>query len=317
MTTPRVGTRTPRRIAILHDVVDPAPAAFERGDSSTPARLLDPRYVSAEELAKRSQQPVGVQLEVRPPLGDPALAVDQHHEAAVDDPLARDRVEGEGTDHAGHVIRGARQEVPGGEIDAVGVGVAAQHVGGIGDGIERDGDEAHPSVELFSPRPGLDPRELRGDQRTRLHAHRENEADDEDAAPETLGPHGRTGLVDELERRHFLALLPRAGEQEHGTEHGRQQLHATATIGAGTNPLARAKMASTTRAYPAGMTTGSMRPNHWIVVAEMPATASKMPKDPSPQCASEDTLAPRRPTTPAPPSEPTAPQRAAGPPMPR
>src|SRR2546422_1309203 len=317
MTTPRVGTRTPRRIAILHDVVDPAPAAFERGDSSTPARLLDPRYVSAEELAKRSQQPVGIQLEVRPPLGDPALAVDQHHQAAVDDPLARDRVEAEGTDHAGHVSRGARQEVPGGEIDAVGVGVAAQHVGGIDDGIECDGDEAHPSVELFSPRPGLDPRELRRDQRTRLHARREDEADDEDAAPETLGPHGRAGLVDERERRHLLAWLPRAGEQEHGGEHGRQRLHVTATTGAGTSPLARAKMASTMRAYPAGMSTGSRRPNHWIVATEMPATASTTPKDPSPQCVSEDTLAPRRPTTPAPLSEPTAPQRAAGPPMPR
>ena len=76
-------------------------------------------------------------------------------------------------------------------------------------------------------------------------------------------------------------------------------------------------MASTISAYPAGISTGSRFPNHWSVVVETPDTASSTPKEPRPQCVSEDTLAPSRPTTPAPLSEPTAPQRAARPPMPR
>lgn len=65
------------------------------------------------------------------------------------DTLARDRAEAEGADHAAHVARFARQEAPVGEIDPVGLGVAAQHLGTVGGRVERDRHEADALVELL------------------------------------------------------------------------------------------------------------------------------------------------------------------------
>src|SRR5262245_37525917 len=270
-----------------------------------------------EESAERGQQPVGIQLEIGAPLGDAALGVDQDHQASVHDPLARDGVESESADHAAHVVRRAGQQVPARLVDAVAVGIAAQHFRAIGHRVERDRDEAHAPVELLAANQALGARELGRDQRAGLGARREDEAHDEDAAAEALGLHGRSGLVDQRERRHRLGAPARAGGQEHAREHRRQRPHAGAPAQCAATPLARAAMASAISAYPAGMSTGSRWENHWIEVADTPATASSTPKEPSPQCVSEETLAPSKPTTPAPLSELMAPHRVLAPPRPR
>src|SRR5262249_20195823 len=257
------------------------------------------------------------QLEVGAPLGDPALGVDQYDEAPVDDPLARDGVQAEGADHAAHVVGRAGQEVPGRRVDAVAIGVAMQHFRAVGERVERDGDEAHVLVELLAVNQALGPGELRGDQRARLGARREEEAHDEDASAKALGLHRRSGLVDQRERRHDLRVPAGARGQEHACERSRERPHAGAAVQSPASPLARAAMPSAIRAYPAGMSTGSSRANHWIEVAETPATASSTPKEPRPQCVSEDTLAPSRPTAPAPLSELMAPHRVVAPPIPR
>jgi hypothetical protein len=77
--------------------------------------------VSAEELAKRPEQPVRVELQVGAPLGDPSRAIDQHDEASVHDSLAGDRVEAEGRESRARRSSGAPgQELPVREIDAIG-----------------------------------------------------------------------------------------------------------------------------------------------------------------------------------------------------
>src|SRR5438445_649510 len=286
MTTPRVGMRMPSRMP-----------------GASVLRLLGRGGFSADELAQRDHEPLGIELEVRAPLGDPALAVDQHHEASVDDALVRDGAEAEGANHAAHVVRCARQEVPGREIDPVPVRVARRDLGPIGHGIGRDGDEARAVVELRGADAGLGPGELCGDERARLDARREDEADDDGPTPQALRLHDRARLIDQCERWHHLRTASRAGGQEQeARERGRRRSHVVATDQAGSSPRARATMASTISAYPAGINTGSRLPNHWSVVVETPATASSTPKEPRPQCVSEDTLAPSRPTTPPPPS---------------
>src|SRR5437879_2767660 len=119
MTTPRGGIRMPSRMP-----------------GASVLRLPSRGGVSAEELAKGDHEPLGIELEVRAPLGDPALAVDQHHEASVDDTLARGGAEAEGADHAAHVVTGAREKVRGRGIDTVHVRVAATHLRPVGYGIQ-------------------------------------------------------------------------------------------------------------------------------------------------------------------------------------
>src|SRR5947209_11342207 len=109
MTTPRVGIRMPSRMP-----------------GASVLRLPSRGGVSAEELAKGDHEPLGIELEVRAPLGDSPLAVDQHHEASVDATLARDGAEAEGAEHAAPAARGPREKVPGREIDPVHVRAAAQ-----------------------------------------------------------------------------------------------------------------------------------------------------------------------------------------------
>src|SRR5262249_50350593 len=122
MTTPRVGMRTPRRMA--------------------GASVLRYSGGSAQELAPRAEQPVGIELEIGAPLGDPALLVDQDDEAPVHDPLARGGAETEGPHHAPDVVGRTRQEVPAREVEPVRARVAAQHLRAVGGRIEGDRDEA-------------------------------------------------------------------------------------------------------------------------------------------------------------------------------
>src|SRR5262249_40635212 len=66
------------------------------------------------------------------------------------------------------------------------------------------------------------------------------------------------------------------------------------------NRAARETMAAIISAYPAGISARPSPSNQAIVAVEISANARRTPKEPSPQCVSDDTPAPSIPTMPAP-----------------
>jgi len=244
MTTPRVGMR----------------------DAQTHVRPLVYSGSSAQELAKRAEQPVGVELEVRAALGDPPFS----RRPARRGSRARCASRAMAFEAKARTNRPTSSDAP--VRDASSRGPTTVRVrrsggaprGGSVAGSERDSDEAHALVEPLGADPALGPaRAGRWRADTFLGAGREDEAHDEDAGPRGLLRPSTTRRSDppSAKTRHHLRPPSRARRQEQNpASSARRRSHVRPTgPRAGQAPCAGTIASAISALSDAGISSGSSR----------------------------------------------------------